>query len=769
MLDQELLELLSHPDYVPLQQDELADALELGKNDRKKLPKVLHKLLDEGVVARIKRDRFVLPKDADLISGTIKFRQSGSALIVPESATNKKTAEVWQVRAEDTWVALHGDRVLARKADDRRGKRRKGKPRPEDDRQFVRVIRILQRARETMPGTLKRSRLHHFVIPDDPRIIQDIIVPPPEQTAFFPRPKVDDKVIVRLLDWEQRHLNPEGEIIEVLGKTHEPSAEFKALLHKYDLSPDFPKDVSQQVVECPSQVAPEAAEGRRDMRDVLTFTIDPDDAKDFDDALSLERLNDGKVRIGVHIADVSAYVQSHTPLDKEAHKRGNSTYLVGCVIPMLPHQLSNGICSLKEAEDRLTKSVFLTFSKNGAILETDFANTVIRSRKRLTYRQAYAFLKETDFDTIRATPLPPSHQTGFSGRPLAEMSNKEMKEMQGAIRKLWRLAEKQRKARMRQGSLDLDMPETKIFVDENGYADRIEQIENDESHQLIEEFMLMANEAVAKAFWDAGYPFISRVHDEPDPEKLDELREQMLLAGLDCGDLNKRKEVTKLLKQINEHPQGYALRIQFLRSLKQACYRAAADGHYGLAKVYYAHFTSPIRRYADLVVHRIFDVYLSKKRLPTAPQKSPKPYNQQSLERIAEHISITEQNSTEAERESVKIKLLEFFERELEKKEKTPFEAVITEVRNHGLFVELTGSMAFGLVHISTLQDDLYHVTGDGSAITGRKNQKSFGVGEKTTVMVDRVDRFKRQIDFRILGTENKAPRKSGRRKKYRM
>jgi len=752
-LEQELYNLLSEHDYVPMTYDSIARTLKLDRNQTKRLKRTIHRMLSEGTIAKVKRDKFCLPKDADLVSGIIKFRQSGSAVLIADKQ-DRKDQDPLQIRAEDTWVALHGDRVLVRliRQQQKSFYRRKQRHHPAHDpsQKFARVIRILQRANETLTGTLKKSRQFYYVIPDDPRIVQDILVLPPEKAELFPPPQEGDKVVVRLHEWEQKHLNPEGEIIEILGKTHEPGAEFKAILHKYKLDPQFPRHVLTDTAKIPTEVRKRDVKRRKDCRDLLTFTIDPDDAKDFDDALSIEELDDQRLRIGIHIADVSAYVKHNSHLDKEAQKRGNSTYLVGSVIPMLPHALSNGICSLVEGQDRLVKSVFITFDAKGRHIDTAFANSVIHSSKRLTYRQAYAFLNAVSLEEVRQTPLPPSHQTGSTGRSLTELSDTEMVALQKAIRQLWAIAAKLRKARMRHGSLELDMPEVKIFVDEQGYADRLDRIENDESHQLIEEFMLLANESVAKALWELNLPYISRVHDEPDADKLNELRDYMITVGIPIGDLNQKAEVTRLLRKIKDHPQSHTLRIAFLRSLKQACYRAENDGHYGLAKTFYAHFTSPIRRYADLIVHRIFDGYLTKRGIDSAPKRIAKTYPKAELDSLSEHLSHTEQNSTEAERESVKTKLLEFFERELEKSEKSKFKAYITDIKNHGIFIELVDSMAFGMVHVSTLQDDLYRVSDDGTSLIGRRQQKKFSIGDIICVSVERVDRFKRQIDFRI-------------------
>ena len=772
-LRQKLLKLLGAKDYVPMRRMEIISVLKFGQDATKEAHTLLDKMLEQGEIARLKKDRLCIPEDADLVSGRLIFRQSGSAILIPDSDPG---GDGYPIKSEDTGVSMHGDTVLARKVEDQRrpfrGKGRQQRPEYKpDEKPNVRVIRILKRARITIPGTLEQAKHASYVIPDDPRIIHDILVPDPKNSGLKPIPKVGDKVVVKMLEWKQRHLNPEGEIMEVLGRTHEPDAEFKAILYKYDLNPRFPSAVEQQTKDIPDVVRSEDIGNRQDCRDLFTFTIDPDDAKDFDDALSLELLEDGKTRVGVHIADVSAYVKPGSPLDREAQERGNSTYLVGTVIPMLPHALSNGLCSLVEAEDRLTKTCFITFNDSADISEVKFANTVINSNKRLTYKQAYAFMQQDDLAEIRNTPLPPKHQTGSTGRSLNKVTDEEMATLKKYIGKLWQIAKQLRERRFRKGSLDLDMTSVKIYVDEEGYADRIEKEFNDESHQLIEEFMLSANEQVARTMKKQNFPCIYRVHDEPEEEKLKELRETMQSFGVQCGNLQKPREMTLLLKKLKEHPQGYTLKVHVLRSLKQAQYRASADGHYGLSKPDYTHFTSPIRRYSDLIVHRILDGYLCKTRADSALGEPEIRYKQGKLESLGDHISVTERNSVDAERESVKTKLLEFYDRELQKEQKQHFKAIITDVKNHGLFVELTDTLAFGMVHISTLDDDFYHPNPEGTALIGRRKKRTYALGQYIMVQVERVDRFKRQIDFRVVLTDNrdkgKKPGKpfKGRRK----
>ena len=739
-----LLEQLGGRHYVPISAEALAKHWHLNTKDRRRFSQEVRDLIRTGRIVLVKGDRLCLPQEADLVTGRISFRQTGSAIVIPEGKVNQPaTGTVVQIAAENTGVSLHGDTVVVRLIV---GREREQFRFLKADERAGRVIEVLQRNRPTLTGTLHRGRTYFYVAPDDPRVSHDVIVMDPLKAKLRPIPVVGDKVVVKLNEWTQRDLNPDGEIIEKLGRTYEPRAELAAIFHKYDLSQVFPPEVVREASALPDLVRPADLTGRLDYREVPTFTIDPDDAKDFDDALSLEYLDGGDLRIGVHIADVSHYVKPGTALDREAQQRGNSTYLVGTVVPMLPEKLSNGLCSLVEAQDRLTKAALFTFAANGRLKHTEFANTVICSRKRLTYKQAYALLFTDSLEAIRRLPAPAKHQTGSTGRLLSDLSQRELTDLQGWVRQLWSIASKLRRERFKTGSLDLDMPETKIFVDEQGYADRIELITNDESHQLIEEFMLLANEAIARLTRTQRLPSLYRVHDEPDEERLNELRQTLATYNIKIANLARREEVVKLLAILKTHPQGHLLRTMLLRSMRKACYRASHDGHYGLCKGDYTHFTSPIRRYSDLVVHRVLATHLAREKGHQTAA-----YNVVSAEALAEHLSLTEINSTEAERDSVKLKLGEFFEREGEKKKKTHFLAVITDVRNHGFFVELTEAAgAFGLVPISSLQDDFYHLNPSGSAFIGRKTKRKFELGQKIEVVVLKVDRQKRMLDFTV-------------------
>lgn len=753
-----LLAQLREASYRPSGESDLASSLGLPKKQRSALSTELKRLVASRDIVQIKGQRYQLaPRDSREITGTIRFRAGGSAFIIRDqvdtSQPNQPEPPSIQISPDETDVALHGDRVAVKILPGVRT-RRAGEV-------AGRITRIIERGRDTVVGNLRKSGRNWIVIPDDPRLIHEVVVKDPAHASLKPVPSGGDKVVVKLNEWKHRRDPLTGTLTSRLGRTHEPRAELLGIYEKYGLSPNFPEAVEREVVDLPDSVQPKEMKDRLDYRKVPTFTIDPDDAKDFDDAISIEELPQGEVRIGIHIADVSNYVKSDTALDKEAQSRGNSTYLVGTVIPMLPEKLSNGLCSLVEAENRLTKAVFLTFDRQGNIKERTFANTLIRSRKRLTYKQAYAFLFEDDLQKIKDLPLPKKHQTGSTGRALNSLTTPELKEIQKGIRLLWKLASGLREARMKKGSLDLDMPETKIYVDENGYADRLEVIQNDESHQLIEEFMLAANEAVAHLTRSHKLPSLYRVHDDPDAEKLDELRQLLATHDIHVGDLTNRPEALKLLRILRDHPQGYTLRTLFLRSLRKACYRSTPDGHYGLNKKDYTHFTSPIRRYSDLVVHRVFDRYLDRHEGQKIPADRKVSYKQAHMESLGAHLTLTEINSQDAERDSVKIKLLEFFERELSKQPKTIFTAIITDIRPNGFFIELEESMTFGLVPASTLRDDHYIVTDDGTAMVGRKTKRRYQLNDKIPVVVAKVDRFKRLIDFTV-STNSPAP-KSGK------
>ena len=722
---QQILRLLARKDYRPLDKSELAKQLGRKSGERMGLNQILRELERDGEIARIRKNRYVLPAEADLVAGKLSIHQAGYGFLVTEKPGEPDIF----VAAENTGTAMHGDRVVVRITRDAAYARARSASRHE--RPEGRVIRILERAHDTIVGTLQNSRNFWYVVPDDPRLVHNVYVRPGaavddrrnrgqirgdrrSQTAATAAAKVGDKVVARLESWESRHVNPEGEIVELLGPASAPGIDMLSIIRKYHLPTDFPRDVIEEAERIPETIDTRLLDGREDLRKKFIVTIDPDDARDFDDAIHVEKIDPPEAgwSLGVHIADVSAYVRPDNALDREARRRGNSVYLPDRVIPMLPERLSNGVCSLKPGVDRLTHSVFIQFDKKGVAKSACFALSVIRSAHRLTYKQAFSILKS-----------PARDQLGER------------------LHLAWELAALLRRKRFEHGSLDLDFPEVKVRLDETGKPVRLERIENDESHQLIEEFMLAANEAVARGLKTRGIPTIYRVHENPDPQKLAEYRELVLSFDYKVGDLTHRAELQRLLASFRGKPEEQALKVGLLKSLKRARYLPQPLGHYGLAKTNYLHFTSPIRRYADLVVHRALAEYESKRRSKI---------DIGNLASIAQHISDTERNAAEAEIDAVRMKTLEFFQRQLNERNPQIFRASIVDVRNYGLMVELPDALITGLIHVSSLTDDFYSFDPAYRRLRGRRSRKSFKVGDEAQVFVVRVDAFKRQIDFAL-------------------
>jgi ribonuclease R len=734
---EQILALLARKDYRPLDKTDIARKLGLTASERVALRKTLRELERAGQIARIRKNRYVLPAEADLVAGKLSIHQVGYGFLIPETPGGPDVF----IAAENIGTAMHGDRVVARISRDTPHDRIKG-------RREGRVIRILERAHDTIVGTLQRSRNFYYVVPDDPRFQHDIYVHPERDQRQGTSANVGDKVVVRLEPWESRHVNPEGEIIEVLGPASAPGIDMLSVIRKYHLPAEFPNDVLDQAERISERINARQLEGREDLRSDFIVTIDPDDARDFDDAIQVEKTNSGW-RLGVHIADVAAYVEPGSALDREARGRGNSVYLPDRVIPMLPERLSNGVCSLNPGVDRLTHSVFIHFDKNGAVKGARFGPSVIRSAHRLTYKQAYAILTS-----------PPGDQLGER------------------LHCAWELAALLRRKRFERGSLDLDFPEVKVWVDKQGNPVRLERVENDESHQLIEEFMLAANEAVARELKNRAVPTIYRVHENPDPEKLAEYREFVLSFNYKVGDLTHRAELQRLLASIHGKPEEQALKVALLKSLKRARYLAQPLGHYGLAKANYLHFTSPIRRYADLVVHRSLGrdgtplpsvgtrtterrsrsdtPYHPSRRSVGAARHSHHP-DMGEMASTAEHLSITERTAADAEIDAAQMKKLEFFQRQLDQRNPQIFRASIVDVRNYGLMVELPDALITGLIHVSSLTDDFYLFEPARHQLIGRRSRKRFSVGNELSVFVARVDIFKRQVDFAIAQSSETA------------
>jgi ribonuclease R len=708
-MDDKILKLLGRQDYLPSNVPELLRRLALPPNDQQPLQAALQNLEKAGRVVRTKGNRYILTQEADLIPGIIRITRQGRGFLQPDDSNLPEIA----VAESATSTALNGDRVLVRR-DVRSGRRASDSP------ASGAVVRVLERKRTQIVGTLQQSKQFLFVIPDDPRIPHDIYVTPPRDVG---RPAlVGDKVVVELKDWESRHTNPEGEIIEVLGAADQEGVDMLSVLRQYALPLHFPKNVLSEAetiarggaspdwATAPAPSGPDLV-GRIDCRSHPVITIDPDDAKDFDDAICIQRAPNSQWKVWVHIADVSHYVVPGTALDQEARLRGNSTYLVDRVIPMLPEALSNELCSLKPGVDRLTKCAEFLLDNDGRTIQTKFYPAVIHSARRFTYKQALAVIQN---------PTPAD-------------------EIEAMVQQAHELAQKVRRARFKAGSLDMDFPESKIRLDEHGKIARIEKIENDVSHQLIEEYMLMANEAVAARLTALRRPSVFRIHEPPTEMRLQEYRQDVLAHRIPCGNLTQRGEVQKLLARLGTLPVGPALKIGFLKSLMRARYAVEPLGHYGLSKTNYTHFTSPIRRYADLLVHRsLFD--------KAGPSLG-------LLKEIAGHISETERNSADAERDSKDVKLFAFLKAQIQSGQREKYPALVIDTRNFGFFVDVSGLGLSGLVHLSSLQDDFYVFDQERGHLIGRRSRRVIKLGDNVIVQVFKVDSFKKQVDFQLVAS----------------
>jgi ribonuclease R len=625
------------------------------------------------------------PKSRNL-QGKLLFNIRGGARLI--AADDRLIA--W-IADGMTGTALHGDTVEAT---------------PSQGEQ-ARITRVIERAHETIIGLFQKQHGQAIVIPDDPRNPHVFLVRSGGKSLSRP-PRVGDKVVLHLDPWNDPGELPTGRLTELLGAAGAPGVDMLSVIRGHDLPAEFPEACEHEAAAVPDDISDDIIAKREDCRGQFVLTIDPDDAKDHDDAVSVERTAHGW-QLTVHIADVAHYVRPGSALDKEARRRANSTYLVDRCIPMLPFRLSADLCSLRAGIPRLAHSVFFDITAQGKITKVRFAKTVIQVHARLTYKQAMAMIKG-------------EHVAGFSP------------DVPKAVQASWQLASVVRKLRFAAGSLELDFPEIKIWLDAEGRADRMERMVNDESHQLVEEFMLLANEAVAKETQRRNVPCIYRIHEKPDPDRLNEFRKNAATAGLKLGDMTQRKEVMRMLTAIRGRPDEFRLKIDFLKSLRRAAYSPDPLGHYGLHKANYLHFTSPIRRYADLVAHRVL-----------AGERGT---NRKELTELSKHISDTERASAQAEQESRLVKKIEFFQRQLDSQKPQTFRAIVSDTRIHGLTVELPDADTTGLIAAESLPNGPYTYDRTRSEFVNRRTKRTFKIGDEVKVIVCRVDAARRMIDF---------------------
>jgi ribonuclease R len=738
-----------HADYRPATKSELARQLGVRADDRSAFRQALRTLEQSGELVCGKRSRYSRREPGQdggkaaeqRITGKIFFppnetRRHGFFRPDPESAARPELRGLERdifVPGRFAATAMQGDRVavkLAKKPAPRWQRHVKGRsPRGQQDESAIEahVVEILERGFPRIVGTFRQHGRYAHLVPDHPSLPTTFNLMGPLLGA-----KNGDKVVGRLELWDSPLVPPIGVLLEVLGRPEDPGVDILSVIHRYGLPTHFPEAVLAEADAIPEMIDPEEIGRREDWRDREVFTIDPEDARDFDDAICVhefEAAEGGGWELAVHIADVSHFVRTGSALDREAKKRGNSVYLADRVLPMLPEKLSNGVCSLKAGVDRLTHAVIMRFNADARQTSARFVPAVIRSRRRYSYEEAFARLNLTHGEIDRLEP--------------GEAA------LGHHLKRAWELARRLRERRFRSGALELDFPEVRAVVDERGRAIGVKRSDYDESHQLIEEFMLAANEAVAYETKNALAPSLYRVHEDPDPDKLMEFGEQARGYGHAVGDVTLRPELQKLLAAIRGRSEEHSLKIALLKSLKRAAYSPEPMGHYGLAKLNYTHFTSPIRRYADLVVHRVLR-WLVIGRNPVAPVEAVDATPAQGrLGEIAKHISETERIAADAEQETQRMKLLEYLLSLTTDDRARTFEGIVYDVRPIGAFVELTDLMIKGLIR----KDDL--PTGQGLRFDAARNRFAgfqgktlLAVGQKVNVRVARVDRARGFIDF---------------------
>lgn len=703
-LDDRIVEHLADKAQRPLKQKEIANGLGIGDDQYPEFKESLSRLTDAGRIYKVKGQRYAVPEQINLVVGRMDSTKKGAGFVVPDRKTDE--ADLF-VPPHKMGSATHGDRVVARI------EKRKGKGNnPEGS-----VIRVLERAREQVVGAVQMGKRFGFVVPDNPRLSFDVYVAQED----LAQAKEGEKVVVAIDDWGDGTKNPEGHVVEVLGPADAPGVDIVSIIHAHGLDQEFPEEVERAAESIEAHIETEAKR-RLDLRDKLVFTIDPPDAKDFDDALSIEREGDDRFEVGVHIADVSHYVRPETVIDDEAFERATSVYLVDRVIPMLPERLSNDLCSLRPEEDRLAYSVIMQIDGEGNVDDYRIAETVIRSDFRLTYREAQSLIQ-------------------------SEPETEEHKELLWELQALRRLAKVLRARRAERGSLDFDLPEAIVELDEDGFPIDIQESVRLDSMRLIEEFMLLANETVAKHATDRKVPFVYRVHDKPVPEKVEQIRQFVGALGYHLPkseDGLHPKRFAEMIEKARGTREEELVNTVILRSMKQARYQTENVGHFGLASDHYSHFTSPIRRYPDLLVHRVLKAIEAGERWKDGEKRA----DQQSwLDRACEHSSIQERVAVQAERDSIDLKKVEFMERHLEDE----FDGQISGVTSFGFFVRLDQYFVEGLVHMHQLDDDYYVFHEDRYSLVGRNTGTTYRIADPVRVKVTGVNKDQRQIDFTLL------------------
>lgn len=695
-----ILAYMESEGYVPIKRRDMRAMLSVPQEDREKFENLINELIAEGRVFETKKGKLASPKDLQMATGTFIGHARGFGFVTPDAG-----GEDIFIPASETMGAMQKDRVLYKvlhKAE--KSKKADGV-----------IVRILERGQQRIVGTFEAgSKGYGFVVADDKKIAKDIFISRENTKGAV----TGHKVVVEITDYGEDRRNPEGKVIEILGHINDPGVDILSVIRRYELAVEFPEEVYAEIEHLGTEVAEADKKGREDLRDLLTITIDGADAKDLDDAVSLKRLGNGNFELGVHIADVSHYVRENTALDKEAYARGTSVYLVDRVIPMLPHKLSNGICSLNPHVDRLALSCLMEVNGRGEVVSHRILESIINSDYRMTYTAVREILED-------GTPALLEQYAEIL--PMLE----DMEELRQI------LGEKRRK----RGSVNFDLPESKIILDENGKPIDIKPYEKSIATNMIEEFMLVCNETIAEnSFWQE-MPFMYRSHQEPDEDKLEKMEQFLRGFGYYLrkkdGEIHPR-ELQKVLQKAEETDEERIITRMVLRSMMQARYTAENGGHFGLAAKYYCHFTSPIRRYPDLEIHRMI-----KKMLHGELDEKASAYYRRKMPDWAKHCSKQERVAEDAERDTDALKKVEF----MEDKVGQIYEGIISGVTNWGIYVELPNTIE-GMVALSQMDDDYYEFDEKKMLVFGKRTKKSYRLGDKVVVSVAKVDRMMGTIDF---------------------
>lgn len=743
-MKERIVELLSSKDYMPMTRNAISAALSLKKGERLELRRALKELMAAGRLARTDRRRYSLAPQSlagrarpgrpsgsrtNLVAGTLKGHPRGFGFVIPD---NESVQDIY-IHRESMSTALDGDKVLVRlfspygKGERRNSHARQGRhgtARGEKRGPEGEIVEVVERSNSEIVGELRRSGHFYYVMPENPGIFQDIYISPEDLRGA----KLGDRVVTRITEWESKHLNPEGTIVKILGDSEDWRTDLESVMIRFGYRRMFPAEASTEAAAVPDAIGDEELARRKDLRGQLTFTVDPEDAKDFDDAVSLERTEKGGWLLSVSIADVAHYVKHGSAIDLEARRRGNSVYLLDDFVPMLPKRLSSDLCSLKEGCDRLTKTVAMCFSKQGILKEYQIFDSVIRCKRRFSFKEVNEILGSGDVS-------PEDSQNSSGGK---EPSYKDV------LKEMMELASVLRGRRIDRGAVVFDMPEARILFGEDGNIAGVEAVRQGQSEGLIEEFMLAANETVARHLRRHRMATIYRVHDEPDSLKMEDFRQVARAFGYKLPESPLREDVNRVLTEAQGKAESYLVNLAFLRSLKMAEYSVKNRGHYGLASKNYLHFTSPIRRYPDLIVHRCLDLLKNGAPKSDAPAK-------EDLAEIAANCSETERRADAAEREVVEAATLRYLQQIYRREPGRLFRGVVTDVSRYEITVFLPEFLIDGSIRLKSLIGDFYRYDKKSAKLTGVRTRRTFQKGQLVKVIVRGVDIIRKELALELV------------------